>query len=92
MNQMTNQTKHEEEHQPPFPTPVALDYMFGASLEQGSCCDIDDDETEPEPESGPLCENCADRPAVAEVEDSDRNVGYYSTLELCEECAMEVRR
>ena len=88
---MTNQLKSEHEHQPLFQTAVALDWIFGA-LEQRSPSDARDDDTEDEPDTRPICEGCADRPAVAEVDDSDPSVGYYSTLYLCEECAMGVRR
>ena len=86
---MTKQLKPEDK--PLFPTALALDWTFSA-LEQGSPSDADDDQTEDEPDTRPICEGCADRPAVAEVDDSDPSVGYYSTLYLCEECALGVNR
>ena len=89
-NRMQKQIKREDERQPLFQT-AALNCILD-ELEQGSPSAGDDEETEDEPDQRPICEGCADRPAVAEVDDSDPSVGYYSTLYLCEECAMGGRR
>ncbi|MGE5571099.1 MAG: hypothetical protein ACM3S5_18850 [Rhodospirillales bacterium] len=39
-----------------------------------------------------MCEYCGEKPAVAEVDDSDPSVGYYSTLEVCSDCLHGAKR